>query len=122
MITFICDTCGYTFDKDTSADRTTCPICKGNSIPETSYKEREELSRQIEQDNKDDDFTPAQDAREEAVDLIIIDAMNINMIELGNNKLFMKIEDLPNAEQRAKFRKYFLMVGGQVPEGEPITI
>ena len=116
MQKYICDVCGYTSDLDTSADIVPCPVCKGRCITEQSMHEREELQKNLEDDDKDDDYSPEQDAKEEAIDYVIIEGMNKNMKELGNDKLYHSIEDLPKAGQRARYRKYFLMVGGQIPQ------
>jgi hypothetical protein len=79
-------------------------------------KEKEEMADMIDKEKGDDDYSPEQDAKEEAIDYVIIEGMTKNMKELGNDKLYHNIEDLPEAGQRARYRKYFLMVGGKVPE------
>jgi uncharacterized Zn finger protein (UPF0148 family) len=125
MEKYICDKCGYILEADTEiihAGHDKCPICQGKLISAEDMKEREEIAEAIDKDTSDDDFTPAEDAKDEAVDLIIIEGMKKNMKELGNDKLFRSIEALAKAEQRARYRKYWLLVGGQVPQGEPITI
>lgn len=124
METYICEQCGYTLtielEKTNNGDMT-CPICRNSMLSYEEMTGREEIARLIDE-NKDDDFTPEQDAQDEAIDLIIIEAMQKNMKELGNDRLYHSIEGLPKAGQRARYRKYFLLVGGQVPEGEAINI
>jgi hypothetical protein len=122
MQRFICDICGYNFEMDTDVDILPCPVCKGKCITEHAMQEKEEMAKMIDEDKGDDDFTPEQDSTEEAVDLIITQAMEKNLQELGNNKLYQHIEGLTEAKQRARYRKFFLLVGGHIPVGETIKI
>lgn len=119
---FICDICGYNFEMDTDVDILPCPVCKGKCITEHAMQEKEEMAKMIDEDKGDDDLTPEQDSTDEVVDLIIIEGMTRNMKELGNDRLYKHIESLPEARQRARYRKYWLLVGGEVPQGEPISI
>ena len=94
---------------------------------EKEFIEREELAKAIEEDTEDDYLTPEQDTTDEDIiystaEHIITEGMTRNMKELGNDRLYNHIEKLHDARQRARFRKYFLLVGGQIPQGEPITI
>lgn len=122
MERFTCDTCGYNFEMDTDVDILPCPVCKGKCITEHAMQEKEEMAKMTDEDTKDDDLTPEQDNTDEVVDLIIIESMTRNMKEIGNDRLYKHIESLPEALQRARYRKYFLLVGGQIPQGEPIII
>lgn len=123
MERFICDICGFVLNADEEIiGHNICPICKGKLISEETMKEKEEIARLTDEDTKDDDYTPEQDATDEVVDLIIIEGMTRNIKELGNDRLYQHIENLTEAKQRARYRKYFLMVGGEVPQGEAITI
>jgi len=125
MKKYICDICGFVLELDenlSGTQYTKCSICGGKLISEETMKEKEEMAKMIDEDKGDDDYSPEQDATEEAIDLIIIEGMTRNMKELGNDSLYKHIEDLSEARQRARYRKYFLLVGGQVPQGEPIII
>ena len=118
MTKYICDVCGFGFELDESLSGTQyekCSICGGKLISEEQMKEKEEIARLTDEDTKDDDYTPEQDSTDEVVDLIIIEGMTRNMKELGNDRLYRHIENLTEAKQRARYRKYFLLVGGQIP-------
>jgi len=118
MEKYICDICGYgiEYNKDISGTQyEKCSICGGKLISEEQMKEKEEIARLTDEDTKDDDYTPEQDSTDEVVDLIIIEGMTRNMKELGNDRLYKHIESLPEARQRARYRKYWLLVGGQIP-------
>lgn len=120
---YICNTCGYKFDEfEEMKEHMKCPICKGKLISIEEYKQREEIQKNIEEDNEDDNFTPKQDATDEAVDLIIIEGMNKNIKELGNDGTFQAIEEVKDPLQRARYRQYFIKAGGYIPEGEAINI
>jgi len=121
MERFICDVCGYNFEIDTDVNILPCPVCKGKCITEQAMKEKEEIARLTDND-KDDDFTPEQDVTDEVVDLIIIEGMTRNIKELGNDRLYESIENIAEAKSRARYRKFFLLVGGYIPLCEPIII
>ena len=122
MEKYYCDNCGYKieFICDTMVNKQ-CTVCKkGYFVYEDTYKENEEIARQIAED-KDDNMTPQEDMNE-AVEDFIMEAMQKNIKELGNNGTYEFIERISTAETRIRYRKYFLLSGGQVPEKEPITI
>jgi len=121
MERFTCDICGYNFEMDTDVNILPCPVCKGKCITEQAMKEKEEIARLTDND-KDDDFTPEQDVTDEVVDLIIIEGMTRNIKELGNDRLYDSIENIAEAKSRARYRKFFLLVGGYIPLCEPIII
>jgi len=125
MEKYICDICGFILEADIDIinnGHDKCPICKGKLISEEQMKEKEEIARLTDEDIKDDDYTPEQDSMDEVVDLIIIEGMTRNMKELGNDKLYQSIEGIKEARQRARYRKYFLQVGGYIPLCEPLII
>jgi len=49
-------------------------------------------------------------------DKIIVDTMEKEIKALGNNKCYEIIERLAEARTRARYRKYFLIAGGEIPE------
>ena len=119
MENYICDKCGYGLEielEKTNNGDMKCPICQSHMLTAEEMQSREDIGKLIDEDKGDDDYSLEQDATDEAVDLIIIEGMNRNMKELGNDRLYQHIEGLANAEQRARYRKYFLLIGGEVPE------
>ena len=121
MEKYICDKCGHIAFKLENTKNKKCIICQGKLISEKDMKEKEEIAKLTDND-KDDDLTPKQDAMNEEVNLIIIKSMEENMKKMGNNKLYQRIESLSDAGQRARYRQCFLIIGGQIPVGERITI
>lgn len=129
MKNYICNSCGAKVEEENVIVRAEgagwdmfCPICKhGKMIEEQEMKEREELQQQISENNEDEDITPEQDAKEAVEDYLTF-AMYQNILELGNDKTYKFIEDMPKADIRARYRKYFLLAGGTIPTGEGITI
>jgi len=51
-------------------------------------------------------------------DKIIVDTMEKEIKALGNNKCYEIIERLAEARTRIRYRKYFLLAGGFIPESE----
>ena len=49
---------------------------------------------------------------------LIITTMEQELKKLGNQKCYEVIENLAKAETRARYRKYFLLSGGYIPETE----
>jgi uncharacterized Zn finger protein (UPF0148 family) len=125
MTRYTCDKCGTSsvYDETLIKGNLQCPICKGKMISETELKEREEMQKAIEEDNSmtEEEITPKQDMQEAIEDFINF-AMEQNIEQHGNDRIYFYIEKQINAKQRARLRQAFLRVGGQVPTGEPITI
>jgi len=121
MERFTCDICGYNFEMETDVNILPCPVCKGKCITEEAMKEKEEIARLTDEDTKDDDLTPKQDA-EEAITEFLILSMQKNLQEVGNLRTYQFIEDIPEAGKRAKHRKFFLLAGGYIPLCEPLVI
>ena len=121
---YICDKCGFNIEVNPingyNIIPPNCPICKGKLISE------EEMKRNIEEDNdKDDDITPKQDAYE--IDDILkhdlVEQMKENIKREGNDRIWLLIErNLGEAKQRARMRTFFLLAEGKCPVGETIKI
>ena len=131
MEKFICDNCGYKFDKDTSAEKLICPICKGNCITEKAHKEREEIMKLIAEDKEQEareaeEFKKEEQERKGELNNIvaenIINDFKITINKIGNDRTWETIECLYPLETRLAYRKYFFCAGGLVPEGEPLNI
>jgi DNA-directed RNA polymerase subunit RPC12/RpoP len=132
MEKYICDICGHTFEielEKTNNGDMNCPICKGHCLTEEEMQSREDMAKLIDDDKGDDDMTPKQDADEEKelgdkiMEDYIIEYIKSQIKQVGNDKFFYMIErNLFHAKQRARYRKYFLLAGGEVPEGEQIMI
>lgn len=122
MEKFKCVNCGQVYTEKQLDDYGVedCPICHGEMVMEEELQAREDLARQIAE-NKDDNMTPEQDMNE-AVEEFIMEGMAKNIKELGNNGTYEFIEKIATAETRIRYRKYFLLVGGQIPEGIGIEI
>jgi RNA polymerase subunit RPABC4/transcription elongation factor Spt4 len=116
MEKYICDKCGTIYIEKFEH----CLICHGQLISEEQMQEKEEIARLTDEEKGDDNMTPREDSIDEVVDLIIVEAMQKNMKELGNAKLYKSIEGITEAKQRVRYRKYFLMVGGYIPITEEI--
>lgn len=122
MQKYICDKCGFKVElPKLDKEDLICPICEGILISEEIMKEKEEMAEMIDKD-KDDDLTPKQDALEDIVDRDIVNSMKENITVMGNDACFAIIEDMINAYQRSAYRKYFIQAGGEIPQGDPITI
>jgi len=97
----VCSNCHYAkevayedlFDRD-------CPICQG----ELAY----DMATETLKTETKDDF----------VDKIIITQMEKEIKALGNQKCYEVIERLAEARTRVRYRKYFLLAGGFIPESE----
>lgn len=112
---YYCDNCGYSinFPNDNMVNKQ-CPICKrGYFVYEDIYKDLEETRNAIG-NNEEDNLTPKQDMEEEREDFLI-SAMEKNINELGNEEVYKKIEDIKEAKNRTKERKYFILAGGYIP-------
>lgn len=55
---------------------------------------------------------------EDFVDDVIVSTMEKELKALGNQKCYEIIEHLAEARTRARYRKYFLLAGGFIPESE----
>ena len=121
---YICDICGYKTElyENTSEAKELCPVCKkGALVSEKKLLENEQMEQMIE-DNKDDNMTPKQDA-EEVIDDYIVARMKNNIKTQGNDKIWFAIENcLINADQRAKYRKFFFLAGGDAPYIQTIRV
>jgi len=122
MVKYICQQCGFEVGVEVFDVEQVCPICKGTIISEEVLKENREIENLIG-DNKDDNIFTDEDTFDDTINFMIIQAMQKNIKELGNDKTWQMIENnIIKAEQRARYRKYFIKVGGKVPEGERINI
>jgi len=124
MEKYICDICGYVieYNKDISGTQyEKCSICGGKLISEEQMKEKEEIARLTDEDTKDDDLTPKEDAEEAVIEFLTL-AMQKNLREVGNDRTYHFIEEITKAETRAKHRKFFILAGGYIPLCEPIII
>lgn len=119
MEKYVCEKCGY-IEGVPPANRL-CQICGGIMIREKDMKEKEEIARLTDEDTKDDDFTPKQDAEEAVIEFLTL-AMQKNLREVGNDRTYRFIEDISKAETRAKHRKFFLLAGGYIPIGTTINV
>ena len=117
---YICDKCGTGILLYNELPNN-CPICNGKLIAESKMKEQEKLENMIG-DNVDEDLTPKQDA-DEVIDDYIRVRMIENIVKYGNNEVWYNIENsIINAEQRIKYREFFILAGGICPKGEEIKI
>jgi len=122
MTKYICDKCGITVEFGyNKQDKGICPICQGKLIIEHDMQEKEEIARLTDEDTKDDDLTPKQDAEEAVIEFLTF-AMQKNLREVGNDRTYHFIEEITKAETRAKHRKFFILAGGYIPLCEPIII
>ena len=132
MEKYICDTCGYILETDlekTNNGDMNCPICKNNMLTMEEVKGREDIQKLIEEDIKDEELDPKNEAKEE-LEMIIKNLIGEDVIETlkeqifirGNDECFKIIEKEQNAYIRYAIRQYFLKAGGKIPQGEPITI
>ena len=58
------------------------------------------------------------DNTDDFADRIIITTMEQEIKALGNQKCYEVIERLAEAKTRVRYRKYFLIAGGFIPESE----
>ena len=124
MEKYVCDICGFTIEADSEIvnnGNNKCSICGGKLISEIQMKEKEEIARLTDEDTKDDDLTPKQDAEEAVIEFLTL-AMQKNLREVGNDRTYQFIEDIKKAETRAKHRKFFILAGGYISLCEPIII
>jgi phage FluMu protein Com len=123
MYKYICDKCGqiiFSAEKSIILSKK-CIICQGMLILEAEIQRREEIQKNIEEDTADDDMSPKQDA-EEAISEFLVFAMEKNIKEVGNDRTFLFCEEQTKANIRLRYRYYFILAGGFVPEGQAITI
>ena len=124
MERYVCDVCGFVIQEDIERinnGHNKCPICQGKLISEEQMKEKEEIARLTDEDTKDDDLTPKEDAEEAVIEFLTL-AMQKNLREVGNDRTYHFIEEITKAETRAKHRKFFILAGGYIPLCEPIII
>ena len=128
MEKYICDKCGFIQEKDEQSDLKrvdggilyfSCDICRGKLISEEQMKEKEEIARLTEEDTKDDDLTPEQDMKEVIMDFLTF-SMEKNIKEVGNLRTYQFIEEEKRANIRLRYRYYFILAGGQIPENNTI--
>ena len=114
-MTMICDNCGARIEQDTKENKL-CPICKGKLLTEAEYQEREELYNAIK--DEEIDPNPFEEQEEEQDEQKLITNMKEDIFAIGNDELWLLLEDIPTAKERIKYRNIFFKAGGQVPTKE----
>lgn len=103
QIKAICKACGYSktiFENEAVAEAK-CDICSG----EIKYEAAEDLNNKIEDDSK-----------QNLVDNMIVNELELMLKDCGNQKTFEAIEDIHIPQKRVIWRKHFLNAGGFIPE------
>lgn len=95
-----CENCGYTIEINDSdlMDYIDCICCGGRLV---FLEEVPEIQTDVS-----------------AIDRMIVEQLQREMDMLGVRRVYEIIEQMTNPITRGRYRKYFLLAGGYVPESE----
>ena len=101
----LCKNCDYQIEifESEIADNTECPLCEHELILDEEKSEIKDENLRI------------------IIDKMLIDRMKKEINSLGNQRAYEIIERMRISATRVRYRKYFLLAGGEVPQNMTIT-